>query len=139
MSDLREQLQEIRAKHGKLTPSLVVDAARNKASPLHGRFDWDNRAAAESWRREQARHLIKSVRIVYAVDGEDHSVRAFHAVRQDHLDEPVYEPSEAVATDPLLRQIVLRQMERDWESMYARYGRFREFVELVHASMEKVA
>ena len=139
MSDLREQLQEIRSKHGKLTPVLVVDEARDESSPLHHHFDWDNDDAAESWRKEQARLLIKSVRITYEVGGKDHSVRAFHAIRQEHLNEPVYEPSEVVATDPMLREIVLRQMERDWESLHARYGMFREFVELVQMSMKNAA
>ena len=138
MSDLRAQLQEIHSTHGTLTPTLVVEEARDEISPLHGHFDWNDTTAGESWRREQARHLIKSVRITYSSDGEAQSVRAFQAINRKHP-EPVYEPSEKIAADPALRQLVILQMEREWGAMFQRYSRFREFAQLVAASMENAA
>lgn len=59
-----QALAEIEAKSGNLTAFNVVDAARPKRSPLHGAFEWDNTVAAESWRLEQARSMIKSIEIV---------------------------------------------------------------------------
>lgn len=48
---------------GTLTPDLVIEAARSEDSPLHGCFTWDvKRAAMEHW-RDQARHLIRSVKV----------------------------------------------------------------------------
>lgn len=52
------------ANNGRLTPEQVVDAARSPASPLHARFDWSDADAAAKWRLEQARGLIRSVRLV---------------------------------------------------------------------------
>jgi len=46
---------------GKLTAEDVVGEARKKTSPLHDFFEWDDSKAAESWRLEQARGLIRSV------------------------------------------------------------------------------
>ena len=48
---------------GKLTPELVVQSARSKNSPLHDYFDWDDKVAGVHWRIQQARELIRSIRI----------------------------------------------------------------------------
>lgn len=62
-----------KANDGRLTPDNVVDAAEDKASPLHQCFEWDNDAAAHMFRVEQARHLIRSVRV--DVTTSHHTVR----------------------------------------------------------------
>lgn len=61
---IRERLQELAdANGGLLTPEAVVEDARDKKSPLHGQFTWDTkRAAYERW-IDQARALIRTVRI----------------------------------------------------------------------------
>jgi len=59
---VRAALADI-AKKGRLTPDGVLEAARDPAHPLHGHFDWDNESAGHSWRIEQARKLIRSVRV----------------------------------------------------------------------------
>jgi len=48
-------------RDGRLYPADVVNAARPKSSPLHRYFDWDDRSAAEKYRLDQARALIRSV------------------------------------------------------------------------------
>jgi hypothetical protein len=48
---------------GRLTASNVVETARDETSPLHSHFEWDDSAAAEEHRKEQARRLIRSVKI----------------------------------------------------------------------------
>lgn len=134
---LRDQLQSIYDQHGRLTPGLIVDEARDPAHPLHTRFEWDDAAAGEAWRRTQAQELIRSVKVVYREATEKETarrVRAYHAVRTET--EHVYEPVEKVAEDPLLRQMVLRDMEREWKQLKQRYGHFREFVDMVRSATE---
>lgn len=135
---LREHLQDIYDRRGQLTPALVVDEARPKTSPLHERFEWDNRVAGEAWRRQQAHEMIRSVRVVYreATDDEpERTVRQWHAVRSDDVPDHVYEPAEKVATDPVMREIVLRDMQREWKQLHDRYGAFAEFVDMVSTSL----
>lgn len=137
---LRDQLLAIYDTHGELTPELIVDAARVESHPLHDRFEWDDKVAGEAWRRDQAHELIRSVRVIYreADDKEGaRSVRAFHAVRSEQRH--VYEPTEKVAGDPLLRQMVLRDMEREWRQLQRRYGHFVEFLEMLRRDLEKEA
>jgi hypothetical protein len=57
-------LYEIAERHGgKLTPGLVVDAAKSKDSPLHPFFTWDVKKAAAERLLDQARSLIRSVTV----------------------------------------------------------------------------
>ena len=46
------------AHHGRLTPELVVRDARDRKSPLHKLFEWDDSKAAHAYRIEQARRVI---------------------------------------------------------------------------------
>jgi len=78
--DTLAELTRLAAENnGLLTPDHVVDAARNNASPLHRWFQWDNDAAAHMYRVEQARHLIRSVRV--DVTTSHHTVRVPAFVR----------------------------------------------------------
>lgn len=137
MSDLRDILQGIYEQHGTLTPDLVARLAKPKGHPLHERiYDRPPGEAAEAWYRSRAHELIRSVRIVYREATETEaaaSVRAFHAVRSNGDDDGsyVYEPVDRVISDPFSRQLVLRDMERQWKELLARYKHFEEFVKMV--------
>ncbi len=64
---------------GRLTPEQVVDAARSSKSALHKCFTWDDSEAAHKWRIDEARELIRSVRIEVVV--EDRPIRSIVYVR----------------------------------------------------------
>lgn len=138
---LRDQLQAIYDSRGELTPQAVVDEARAKSHPLHNRFEWDNKLAGEAWRRAQAQELIRSVKIVYreATEHDDaRTTRAFHAVRRPGGAHS-YEPAEKVAADPFSKQLLLRDMERDWMALKRRYEQFAEFAAMVRNDLEEAA
>ncbi|MFD1656939.1 hypothetical protein ACFSL4_01490 [Streptomyces caeni] len=134
--DLRSELQSIYDQHKKLTPALVVDAARDEQHPLHSRFEWNDAVAGEAWRRQQAHELIRSVRVVYREADEanpEKSVRAFHAVRKENGH--VYEPVDKVAADDFTRRLVLADMEREWKALHRRYQDFEEFTAMVRRDL----
>lgn len=58
---VRDELERLEDQAGRLTPSIVIEAAKDEQSPLHGYFEWDDSIAAENYRLEQARTLIRSV------------------------------------------------------------------------------
>lgn len=141
---LREALDAIRDKEGMLTPQLVVDEARanrsNAGKLLHSRLEWDDSAAGEAWRRTQAQELIRSVRVVYKEATEveaARSVRGFHAVTRP--DGHVYEPLDDVVQDEFTRNLVLRDMEREWKALKRRYENFAEFAVMVSRDLEREA
>lgn len=79
------------APDGVLTPAAVVDAARDESHPLHDRFEWDDSKAAEAHRLNQARVLIRSVRVVVTLN--ERSVQTIQYVR--HPDRPKHEQGYA--------------------------------------------
>ena len=134
MTDLRGQLQSIYDAHGKLTPKIVLDEARDEEHPLHSRFDWDDTTAAEKWRLNQAHELIQSVKVSYRDGhGKSQEIRQFHAVRREQ--EFVYEPLDEIAKDDIGSQILLRDMERDWKALKRRYQHVSAFFDLVRAEV----
>lgn len=137
---LRDELARIYEQRGRLTPAIVVDEARPSDHPLHDRFEWDDSIAGEAWRRQQAHELIRSVRVVYREPTENDAgldVRAWHAVRDD--EGHTYKPADEVAEDPVLSEIVLRDMQREWQQLHRRYGHFAEFIELVRQTLTENA
>lgn len=52
------------ANGGVLTPDAVVAAAAVPDHPLHGDFEWADRDAAHAYRLDQARAIIRSVKVV---------------------------------------------------------------------------
>jgi len=126
MSTLKDELLAIRAARGLLTPATVLDAARPPESPLHSRFEWDDGIAAEKYRLAQASDLIRSVRVNFTTATGVESVRQFVVSGPS-----TYSPIEEVAQDPISRELLLRQFERDWKTFQARYSHLAEFLESI--------
>ena len=59
-----EELDRIEARDGGITPKAVVEESRPEDAPLHPCFEWDNEVAAELYREDQARNIIRTVRVV---------------------------------------------------------------------------
>jgi hypothetical protein len=137
---LRDQLQSVYDQHQRLTPALVVDVARDQSHPLHDRFEWDDKVAGEAYRLDQARRLIRSVRVVYREADEKEAartVRAYHSVRDEQGN--AYRPVEEITESPLLTKILLQDMEREWKQLMRRYGHFEEFLRMVRGDVKQEA
>lgn len=95
---VEKRLNELAEQNGGLLlPEHVVDDAKKKTSPLHNHFEWDNNKAGHAWRLEQARVLIRSVKI--KVTEESVTVRA-NAYVQSADDGKGYKRTEVVRQDP---------------------------------------
>src|SRR5690348_5499317 len=74
-----EELEKLSGDAGELTPDVVVEAARNPRNVLHKHFEWDDQKAAEAFRLDQARCLIRSV-VVEDDDSEEGRSAAFISI-----------------------------------------------------------
>ena len=59
-----EVCQNIINEEGTVTPKKLVDVSRPKDAPLHDEFEWNDDVAAEKYREEQARQIIKNIVII---------------------------------------------------------------------------
>lgn len=135
---LRDELMNIRAKRGGLTPTMVVEEARPKSHPLHDRFEWDNRIAGDKWRETQASELIRSVRVSFErSDGSRGDLREFHAVRSDESSPScLYEPVGEIIGNQMMTELLRRDMQRDWRALKQRYDVFEEFRQMVRSDLQ---
>lgn len=130
----REHLQAIRDEHGTLTPALVVDVARDPEHALHSRFEWDDSIAAEKWRIEQAGQLL---RITFRPNPDKPvDLRAFTAIKGEDSPTSDYMPTEEVAANPFMAELMLRQMKRDWQTFKRRYDHMAGFVAYVQEELK---
>ena len=58
-ADAQKVAQEIVSIGDYATPSQIVEVGRNSDTELHKCFDWDDTVAAEKWRIEQARDIVR--------------------------------------------------------------------------------
>ena len=74
-------IEKLRKKNGGFLQAMnVVDASRKKSDPLHHFFEWNDTAAGEKWREQQARVLIGSVVVEVEIDGQTVGQRALESV-----------------------------------------------------------
>ena len=127
-----------------LTPAEVVAAAKLKRHPLHDCFEWDNEAAGQKEREQQAAHIIRSIEIVDEGDEEGASaIRAFtHVVEiRDEEETPlyaagIYRGTEEVMHDEEYRKQILRRAFADLEAWERRYHQFKELAAIIGAAGE---
>lgn len=86
--DVGSVLDTIEQRHGTLTPAAVVQEASKISHPLHSHFEWDDRKAAHQHRLNQARALIRSVRVVI----KSETTRLTHA---SYIHDPSLPPGKA--------------------------------------------
>jgi hypothetical protein len=128
-NNLRDVLLEIRAKRGTLTPEVVVEEAADPEHPLHHRFTWDDTEAARKWRLHEAGNLLR-VKYKADVGNRRADLRAFWVRRgEDGSPTSTYEPIEEIILDPIQRELMLKQMRRDWTTFKKRYQHMEGFVE----------
>ena len=78
---------------GELTVSAVLAEASKKTSPLHPFFEWNDKAAAAEHRKDQARKLIRRVRVIW--EGERVRVYNVPSVRRE---QGTYRPAKVIVT-----------------------------------------
>jgi len=115
---------------GLLTPRQVVEAARPTESVLHSLFEWDDAAAAEAHRFEQAGCLMRAIQVHYEVQPERiEVVRALQNVTVSS--EKVYVSTiRALKEEDLRRQVIaaaLRELT-GWASRYRQYTELSEVI-----------
>lgn len=130
-----DALEEIRQrKGGELEPKHVVESARSDSHILHPHFEWDDKLAAESFRIDQARNIIRIVRIVDE-EGEE-PVRAFLSVTG--ANGVSYRSVGDVKRSADLQDALLARAQSDLEAFEARYRELKDICQIVTTAREAV-
>lgn len=107
--------------------AALVDASRDASSPTHHLFEWDDTAAAEAYRLEQARQIIMSVVVVFE-DAPSEPVRAFPVITTGGRGS--LQPMTRILEDKDMTAALLEQAKRDALAWANRYSRLKNRSEL---------
>jgi len=147
--DLLQQENE-----GQVTPQVVLQDAAQETSPLHTFFTWDDTAAAQKYRLNEARYLLRSIHVVIEAQNTEHITRAFHRVeiidepednhQQEHQVERVYVTAKTAFTNEDYRRQTIEAALRELESWRQRYKQYQElahifqFIDTIQERLELV-
>ena len=118
ISDIRER------NNGMIQAADLVNEARPKRSPLNGLFEWRNGVAAEKFREEQARRVIRAVRTVFD-ESSDEPIETVAFVRVRIEGNSGYVSAVQAMTDDELRGQVLAEARAailGWQKRYRHLG-----------------
>jgi hypothetical protein len=136
-SVVADVLRQIASEHdGLLRPEWIVEEARPTTSPLHGRFTWDDSRAAELFRLEEARHLIRVTVELLPVETADRAFRVFVSLRADRHKDGGYRASVTVLADHEGRAQLLREAKADMLAFTRKYRQLSELAR-VFAAMDE--
>jgi hypothetical protein len=139
-----EELERLQAENnGRLETKMVVQTARDESNPLHRCFEWNDDLAAERYRENQARMVIRSIRIVSENDeGQKDLVRCFVNVDATEEEAQSYVAVTRIADDAELFERARIQFLKDMHAFETRYRQFlglRKLVERMRIEAEQVA
>ena len=100
--EIVSRIRALESKDGTITAADVLNDAYDPTSPLHECFEWDDSKAASAHRLEQARGLIRSVRLV--ITNEESTVRTVAYVR---------DPAKPTGEQGYISTFKLRQSPQD--------------------------
>lgn len=117
---------------GFCPPSALVEEARPDDHELHILFEWDDSVAAEAHRRQQARQVINSVRVVPAIEDGSAPAPSFPAfVSVTKVDENGvtrgYRPLSVVVDQPDEYRQVLAEANAAFAALRRRFAALKEF------------
>lgn len=111
-----------------VTPKMIVDDARPEDSPLHPAFEWRDDVAAEKYREEQARAMVRALVIPSPVSKEPENpkfIRLFENVRQTVPSDTVDQSKQD--EDPYQERLELNGYRNTIESLQDRVYRRQIF------------
>ncbi|KQP61054.1 hypothetical protein ASF39_15370 [Methylobacterium sp. Leaf108] len=120
---------------GELTPQDILDDARHNNSPLHAYFEWSDTAAAEAYRLQQARGLIRAVVAIY-VQPDRPAQRMKAYVHIPEKGAPHYRETGHAMSQAKTRQMVLTRAWNELQAWRQRYKDLKEFSALFEAADE---
>lgn len=139
VDDVTQELEEIRSRHGGiLRAEDVVEFARDETTHLHSHFEWDDTEAAEQYRLEQARRVIR-LRVTVAKNlGNDRPVPMYVSLTTDRAQPGGgYRPFVDVMSSEELKAELLRQALSEFKRVRSRYNELRELAP-IFAAIEQV-
>lgn len=117
---------------GEFTPMEVLEKAKDETTELHKCFEWNDSIAAEKYRLEQAKNIIRM--LVYEKETkEQQTVRYYAKTETKH----VYQPTKQFLVQEDEYQWLLRRALAELEAFKNKYHTLTE-LESIFDAMETI-
>lgn len=130
-------IEGIKKSKGIITPKLLVVEAKQKSSPLHDCFEWDDSKAAEEYRIVQAREILRYIVVEIEPDDEYEepcTIRVFVAPSSiENEANESYVTIMDVCNDDNMEDAYLRQLKSELDAIRNKIKGFQIFAEVVKA------
>lgn len=133
-----EFLEKLEHDNGQLTPELVLENSRDENAVLHPCFEWNDSAAAELFRLQQAANIIRNiVRVDFSTNtATEHktapvTVRAFLNVSEDRKGKFV--AVDVAFNNPNYRQRILQNALTELRNFQNKYSQYQELADVINA------
>ena len=124
-ADASKVANEIISIGDEAKPEQIVEKARDPESELHKCFIWDDKIAAEKWRLEEARHIVRLLVIDKQDDEPDaEPVRVFFKVNNDP--DTGYKQTSLIFRNENEYKALLRQAKAELEAFRRKYRTLTE-------------
>lgn len=122
-----ESLEPLKVQYGQqVPPAELVKVARDPAHPCHKDFTWNNTKAANAWRLDQARYILRSVVVETIISGVRTYRPNFVVLRYgNELTQPYNDFIDAM-TDPRKRAKVLDVALQELQALERKYAKLHE-------------
>lgn len=126
-----QELEVLYEEHGKVTPPIIVEDARNEERETHKLIEWDEAAAAEKYRLEQAKYIMRNIIVVTKTEEipeEEPKIiklRVYENVKTDEGDR-YYMPLQSAMEREDTRSWLLAQALKDLMAFRRKYGQLKE-------------
>ena len=120
-------------QQGKKSAKDLVDASRPETAPLHKMFEWDDTVAAEKYRENQGREIIRHIIEIPDTEEEKQTmpiVRAFFQIDEATND---YEPTYVIMRDDEKRERLLKIAKAELKSFRIKYSALQELAKVFSA------
>ena len=118
-------------RNGGLTAKRLVDESRPEDAPLHKEFEWNDATAAEAYREEQARYIIRSI-VIQPEPTKNDVVRAFFPEDK----QKVFESLPVILSDAKKTSALLDMALRELKSFELKYSTISQLAPVFEAIKE---
>ena len=113
---------------GKFTPMEVLEKAKDETTELHKCFEWNDSIAAEKYRLEQAKNIIRM--LVYEKETKEQQVVRYYAKTET---KHVYQPTKQFLVQEDEYQGLLRRALAELEAFKNKYHTLTELESIFEA------
>lgn len=137
----RSYLEQVVASQGELSVDYLYEQAKDPKNPLHDKvFNKDQADAAEAYYKDRVRSLVRQYTITIITPGEAlETMRGFVNVVKPGTQQHVYVTVEKATTNPVLREQMLRNLQRDISILQRKYSMLDEYAAMLLSHVESLS